>query len=66
MAIWDGKPKRPPQKGEWYLSGCEGYVMAYESKYNTTGPDYYIAKIVKVEIKTIITHEISDIEEVTL
>lgn len=30
-ACWDGKPARPPQAGELYLSGAEGYENAYET-----------------------------------
>lgn len=37
---WDGQPKRPPKKGERYLSGAT--VMAYLAKADMTTP-YFIA-----------------------
>lgn len=43
-AKWDGKPMRPPKKGEYYLSGAK--VTAYKAPNDLTTP-YYIA--VKVQ-----------------
>ena len=41
-AVWDGKPKRSPRKGELYLSGCAGHEVAYEAKADLDTP-YFIA-----------------------
>ena len=54
-AQWTGE-KRPPKKGEWYLSGA--IIEAYQAKNDMTTP-YYITKLVQVvtvtkEITTII------------
>jgi len=49
-AIWGGE-YREPKKGEWYLSGCEGFVTAYRAP-NDLSYEYFIAKIVEVETKT--------------
>lgn len=43
--------KRPPKKGEWYLSGA--VIEAYRAKDNLD-TSYHIAQLVKVEEKTII------------
>lgn len=50
MAAWDGEPRRPPKKGEWYLSGAE--ILAYKAP-NDFLPSmaYHIARLVKVERK---------------
>lgn len=37
---WDGKPKRCPKKGEWYLSGA--LVSAYQAP-NDLSTEYFIA-----------------------
>lgn len=50
-AVWDQDIQRAPKKGEWYLSGCEGYVRAYRAP-NDLSYEYFIAKIVEVETKT--------------
>lgn len=28
LCVWDGQPKRPPRRGEWFLSGAviQGYL----------------------------------------
>ena len=52
-AEWSGK-YRCPLKGEWYLSGCEGYVRAYRAPNDLTC-EYFIMTIVEVKIKTIKT-----------
>ena len=41
--------KRPPRKGEWYLSGA--IIQAYRAP-NDLSTEFYIAEIVEVEIKT--------------
>lgn len=52
-AEWDGKPKRPPKKGEYFLSGA--HVTAYRARSDMTTP-YFIAvpippKEKKVDVK---------------
>lgn len=37
---WDGMPKRPPKKGEWYLSGA--FVEAYQAP-NDLSTAFHIA-----------------------
>lgn len=49
--------RRPPSKGEWYLSGCEGYVRAYRAP-NDLSDSELIARIVRVETKTVTTTRI--------
>ncbi len=44
-AEWDGQPKRPPKKGEWYL----GPDCAYKAPNDFDSP-YYIARIVKLRV----------------
>lgn len=58
-AIWDGE-YRTPKKGEWYLSGCEGFVFAYRapSDFVDINSNYFIVKIVEVETKTWTTTQI--------
>lgn len=53
-AKWDGKPRRCPKKGEWYLSGAK--IEAYRAPNDLTTP-FHIALLVKTkkETKTIIT-----------
>ena len=48
MARYAGE-KRPPKKGEWYLSGA--VVTAYRAP-NDLSTEYHIAKLVVVETKT--------------
>lgn len=57
-AQWTGE-KRPPRKGEWFLSGA--IVEAYRS-YNDLDTPYHIARIVrvKVEVVTTITETLED------
>ena len=51
-AAWGGE-YRTPKKGEWYLSGCEGFVTAYKAANDfIEGDNYFIAKVVEVETKT--------------
>ena len=52
-ARWTGE-KRPPKKGEWYLSGAE--IGAYRAS-NDLSTAYHIAELLrtKTEVKTIIT-----------
>ena len=45
MAIWTGE-KRPPRKGEWYLSGAT--IHAYHAPNDLSTP-YHIAKLVLTE-----------------
>lgn len=42
---WTGE-KRPPRKGEWYLSGAE--IAAYHANADLSTP-YHIARAVKLE-----------------
>lgn len=49
-AIWTGE-KRPPQKGEWYLSGA--VIQAYRAP-NALSTPYHIAKLVRTETVTVI------------
>ena len=55
-AKWTGE-KRCPKKGEWYLSGCEGFVRAYKAPSDLSS-EYFIGKIVLVENKTTTTSTI--------
>lgn len=50
MAVWTGE-KRPPRKGEWYLSGA--IVEAYRAPNDLTTP-FHIARVVTVKIETAI------------
>ena len=49
-ARWTGE-KRPPRKGEWYLSGA--IVEAYKAANDLT-TDYHIARLVRIEERTIL------------
>lgn len=49
-AQWDGLPKRPPLKGEYYLSGA--IITAYKAP-NDLSEAYHIARIVRVETVTV-------------
>lgn len=49
-AEWTGE-KRPPKKGEWYISGA--IPQAYRAP-NDLSFDYYIARLVRVRVKTIV------------
>jgi hypothetical protein len=49
MGIWDGKPRRPPKKGEWYLSGAA--INAYRAPNDLT-TEFHIAKLCRVEAVT--------------
>ena len=51
-AVWDGKPAREPRKGEWFLSGA--IIEAYQAK-NDLGSKYRIAKLVRVETRSVTT-----------
>lgn len=44
--------KRPPRKGEWFLSGA--IVEAYYSP-ATLSQSYHIAELVEVEVKEVVT-----------
>ncbi len=48
-AVYTGE-KRPPKKGEWYLSGA--IVGAYLAPNDLTTP-YHIARLVKVRTETV-------------
>jgi hypothetical protein len=43
-AMWDGKPKRAPKAGEWFLSGA--IIEAYQARADMSTP-YHIASLVK-------------------
>ena len=51
-AKWDGQPKRPPKKGEWYLSGS--IIAAYKATNDLT-QEYHIATIHKTKTTTVTT-----------
>jgi len=55
-AFWSGQ-YRPPKKGEWYLSGCEGYEHAYRAKANFD-QSFFIMRIALAENKTVTTTKI--------
>lgn len=57
MAVWTGE-KRPPKKGEWYLSGA--IIDAYRAP-NDLGTPHCIARLVKVEKQTV--QVITELEE---
>jgi hypothetical protein len=48
-AKWTGE-KRPPKRGEWYLSGA--IVTAYRAPAGLSTP-YHIARIVRVVVETV-------------
>jgi hypothetical protein len=50
-AVYIGE-KRPPKKGEWYLSGS--VVEAYKALNDLSDP-YHIARLVRTETKTVTT-----------
>lgn len=58
QAVWNGKPGRPPKKGEWFLSGAD--IYAYRAANDLTST-YHIARLVRVETKTV--QVITEIEE---
>lgn len=53
-AFWSGH-YRAPKKGEWYLSGCEGFERAYLAPNDLTGDEFFIMRIALVENKTTTT-----------
>lgn len=53
-AVFAGE-KRPPKKGEWYLSGA--IIQAYRAPNDLDTP-YHIARLVRTETKTVITTDI--------
>ena len=55
-AFWSGQ-YRAPKKGEWYLSGCEGYERAYMAP-NDLSDEYFIMRIALVENKTTTTTKV--------
>ena len=52
MAIYQGV-KRPPKKGEFYLSGAAGYVTAYRAEIDLSTA-YPIAELIRVTISEIV------------
>lgn len=44
-AIWNGRPKRKPLKGDYYISGCPGWEIAYKAA-NNLNTEYFIATLV--------------------
>jgi hypothetical protein len=50
VAVRTGE-KRPPKKGEWYLSGA--IIHAYQAGQDLTC-EYHIARLVKVRVVTVI------------
>lgn len=48
-AQWDGKPPRPPKRGEWYLSGA--IIGAYRAPNDLTTP-HHIARIYHTKLVT--------------
>ncbi len=59
-AVWT-REYREPKKGEWYLSGCEGFVRAYLAPNDLTGMKYFIAKIALVKTQTIQHMEVLEV-----
>jgi hypothetical protein len=53
VAFWDGKPKRKPKKGEWFISGA--IPEAYQAP-NDLNTKYYIAELKRVERKTVFNY----------
>lgn len=51
-AKWDGKPKRTPLKGEWYLSGA--IVEAYQARNDFVVDKFHIAKVYRTQAVTIL------------
>lgn len=49
-AKWDGKPKRCPRAGEYYLSGA--VITAYRA-YNDLNTEFYIAEVWEVETERV-------------
>ena len=58
-AVWT-KEYREPKKGEWYLSGCEGFERAYLSP-NDLSTKYFIMRVALVKTNTV---QYMDIKEV--
>jgi hypothetical protein len=58
-AVWSGE-YRAPKKGEWYLSGCEGFERAYLAP-NDLSTKYFIMKIAVVKFKTIQKQTIKEV-----
>lgn len=56
-AIYTGE-KRPPKKGEYYLSGSR--IMAYQAPNDLSTP-YHIARLCEVKITTTISEVIKEI-----
>lgn len=48
-AVWDGKPRRNPRKGEWYLSGA--IIEAYLAPSDLNSP-FHIAVLARTATKT--------------
>lgn len=49
MAVWDGSPRRPPRKGEWYFSGSP--IDAYRAPNDLETP-YHIGTLVRARQET--------------
>lgn len=58
-AQWDGNPRRPPKKGEFYLSGST--ICAYFAPNDLTTP-FHIARIVEVETVTTVNEIVKPIK----
>jgi hypothetical protein len=50
MAIWNGRPRRSPKRGEWYLSGAK--IAAYRAPSDLSTP-YHIAQLRIVQTRTV-------------
>ena len=57
--VWSGE-YRKPKKGEWYLSGCEGYERAYLAP-NDLETKYFIINVALVKTKTIQTQTVLEV-----
>lgn len=57
FAKWTGE-KRPPKKGEWYLSGA--IIGAYQAGHDLSN-DYHIATLVHVEHQAVVVANVLDL-----
>jgi hypothetical protein len=58
-AVFTGE-KRPPRKGEWYLSGS--IITAYKAPNDLSTP-YHIARLVRVETKNVTIERVYELTE---
>ena len=56
LASWDGRRKRCPKYGEWYIAESVfdvGKVYAYQAPRNMTTAQYIVGRIIGTKIKVI-------------